>query len=99
MRSRCWELNATHRPLEFGGFGEKEVTKVTSGGSCSFAVTKSGKLYCWGFGENGQLATGQDQDDVITPTLAGGKHLEDGARVLQVSAGGQHTVILAAGVV
>lgn len=96
-------VNSAHRPLVVEGFGGERVATVATGGSSSFAITESGRLYSWGFGTNGQLGSGEDEDIVI-PTLVKGKRLvpKDGtppARVLQVDAGGQHTVILAAGVV
>lgn len=45
-------------------------------------------------GTNGQLGTGEE-DDCESPTLIKGKQLQD-KKVLRVSSGGQHTVILAA---
>ena len=44
-------------------------------------------------GTNGQLGTGEE-DDCVEPTLIKSKQLTDRA-VFKVSAGGQHTVILA----
>lgn len=44
-------------------------------------------------GSSGQLGTGEE-DDVETPTIVKGKQLE-GKTVVQVSGGGQHTIILA----
>lgn len=86
------------RPLHIDEF-EEEIESVAAGGSSSFAVTKSGKLYSWGFGENQQLASGDDAD-IPVPALAKGKRLDHaaGSRVLMVEAGGQHTCILASGV-
>lgn len=53
-----------------------------------------GDLYGWGMGTNGQLGTGEE-DDCESPTLIKSKQLQD-KKVLRVSSGGQHTVILAA---
>lgn len=66
---------------------------VACGASVSFAVTESGKVYGWGMGTNGQLGSGDDSD-VFEPQEIKGKQLET-RYVLKVSAGGQHTVLLA----
>lgn len=52
-----------------------------------------GELYGWGMGTNGQLGTGEE-DDCELPTLIKSKQLQD-RKVVRVSSGGQHTVILA----
>lgn len=44
-------------------------------------------------GSNLQLGTG-DEDDVLTPEKMGGKQLEN-RKVIAISAGGQHTLLLA----
>ena len=53
----------------------------------------TGKVYAWGFGENLQLGTGEE-DDEYEPKEVTGKQLE-GRKVLAISAGGQHTCLLA----
>jgi len=53
----------------------------------------AGVAYGWGFGSNLQLTTGEE-DDEWTPVALTGKNLED-RKVLDVAAGGQHTVVLA----
>ncbi|KAJ3662552.1 hypothetical protein Zmor_006896 [Zophobas morio] len=72
---------------------DKKVLHVACGSSTSFAITDKGELYGWGMGTNGQLGTGEE-DDCVEPTLIKSKQLTDRA-VFKVSAGGQHTVILA----
>ena len=50
--------------------------------------------YSWGMGTNGQLGLGSE-DDILEPVFIKSKQLEN-RRVLSASAGGQHTVLLAA---
>ncbi|CAG9761411.1 unnamed protein product [Ceutorhynchus assimilis] len=70
----------------------KGVVNVACGSTTSFAVTKEGELYGWGMGSNGQLGLGTD-DDAVVPTVIESKQLKD-KRVIRVSSGGQHTLIL-----
>lgn len=72
----------------------EKVVQIAAGNVCSFAVNDSGDLYSWGMGTNLQLGTGQEED-LWKPGKVKGKKL-DGKRVVCVSAGGQHTGILAA---
>lgn len=57
------------------------------------AVSETGELYTWGFGEMYQLCNGKMQD-VVTPLLVATGPV-GGLRVLDVGMGGQHTVLLA----
>ncbi|KAL1918298.1 uncharacterized protein VTP21DRAFT_2958 [Calcarisporiella thermophila] len=59
----------------------------------SLALTREGEVYSWGFGENGALGTGKEEDE-ITPQKIVGKRLE-GYKVIRVSAGAQHSIVLA----
>lgn len=52
----------------------------------------AGRAFAWGMGTNYQLGTGEE-DDVWSPVEMKGKQLEN-RRVLAVSSGGQHTVLL-----
>lgn len=52
----------------------------------------AGRAFAWGMGTNYQLGTGEE-DDVWSPVEMTGKQLEN-RRVLAVSSGGQHTVLL-----
>ena len=52
-----------------------------------------GSAYAWGLGSNLQLSTG-DEEDEWSPIEMCGRNLE-ARRVLDVAAGGQHTVMLA----
>jgi len=67
---------------------------VACGSVVSYAVDKeTGECFSWGMGTNGQLGTGED-DDLWEPTKLKSKQLE-GRRVIAVSSGGQHTIMIA----
>ncbi|XP_077502833.1 regulator of chromosome condensation-like [Amblyomma americanum] len=72
--------------------GLSNCTEISCGEAVSFAVDGEGSLHSWGFGTNGQLGRGNDEDS-FEPTVVAGR-LAD-RKVLVVSGGGQHTVILA----
>lgn len=71
---------------------ENKCTDISAGSSVSFALTEDGTVSCWGMGTSNQLATGDDEDAWV-PVKMGGKQIQD-KQILQVSAGGQHTVLL-----
>ena len=48
------------RPKEIEFFRGKDIEQIAAGSTCSFAVTRTGEAYAWGFGENLQLSTGED---------------------------------------
>ena len=78
-------------PVPVGGelVGET-VTQISCGGTCSFAIAEeSGKAFAWGFGENHQLGT-PDDEDRAEPTLIEGKQLEE-RTIIHIDAGGQHS--------
>lgn len=52
-----------------------------------------GEVYAWGMGSNYQLGNGEE-DDILTPEKMSGKQLES-RKVIAVSSGGQHTLLLA----
>jgi len=67
--------------------------EVACGTAVSYAITDEGDCLAWGMGTNGQLGTGEE-DDVYEPTKMVGKQLQ-GKKVLVISSGGQHTVMIA----
>jgi len=67
--------------------------EVACGTAVSYGVTKGGDCFSWGMGTNGQLGTG-DEEDSFVPVKMGGKQLQ-GKKVIAVSSGGQHTVLIA----
>jgi len=71
----------------------KDCVEVSCGTAVSYAVTRAGECFSWGMGTNGQLGTGEEED-VFTPTKMEGKQLK-GKKVVAVSSGGQHTVLIA----
>ena len=73
---------------------EGKASEISCGTAVSFACTENGNIFSWGMGTNGQLGHGGDDEDVWAPKKVSGKQLET-RKVLAVSGGGQHTVILA----
>lgn len=71
----------------------KDVVQISSGSNHAIVLTKDGQAYTWGFGEMYALGNGSDEDEEV-PVLLTGQKLE-GHKVLRVSAGAQHTAILA----
>ncbi|XP_037564540.2 regulator of chromosome condensation-like [Dermacentor silvarum] len=72
--------------------GLSGCVEVSCGEAVSFAIDGEGCLHSWGFGTNGQLGHGGD-DDLFEPKIVAGKLT--GKKVLVISGGGQHAVILA----
>ncbi|KAM4698879.1 regulator of chromosome condensation isoform 1-T3 [Discoglossus pictus] len=69
-----------------------KIASVNCGASVGYAVSIDGRVFSWGMGTNLQLGTGEE-DDMWSPYEMNGKQLE-GRKVLSVSSGGQHTVLL-----
>ena len=53
-------------------------------------------FFSWGMGSNGQLGQSTDEEDAWEPGTMLGKQLEQ-RKVMAVSGGGQHTVLIAQG--
>ena len=70
----------------------ENIVKIGAGTCVSFAIDKSGKLFAWGAGTNQQLGLASE-DDTLSPEFVVSKQLEN-REVLQVSAGGQHSMCL-----
>ncbi|XP_071965662.1 regulator of chromosome condensation-like [Antedon mediterranea] len=86
-------VEESHVPRMLEKIKKSNVTSVDCGASMSIASTKEGEVYSWGMGSSLQLGTGEE-DDELTPVLIKSKQLEN-RKAIMVSAGGQHTVILA----
>ena len=56
--------------MESGRFGGEQVVFVAAGGYRTVAVTAGGRLYTWGYGEDGQLGHG-DTGNRLVPTVVG----------------------------
>ena len=73
---------------------DKKCVGVSCGTAVSFAVTEDGECYSWGMVTNGQLGHSQDDEDSWEPQKMVGKQLQT-RKVLAVSGGGQHTLLIA----
>ncbi|KAF9143929.1 hypothetical protein BGX30_014318 [Mortierella sp. GBA39] len=72
--------------------GLPPVDAISVGGNHTLALTREGDVYAWGFGE--MLACGNgEEEDVEKPLKLTGQKIE-GAKIIKVAAGGQHSVIL-----
>lgn len=73
----------------------KKCISIAAGTSNSFSVTSEGEVYAWGMGSEGQLGTGASADCSepahVSPVALASPAL---TIALQVSAGGQHSVLL-----
>ena len=69
-----------------------EAVFATAGTDHSFAVTKQGRIYSWGFNEQHQAGHIGD-DEIVRPTIVQSKYLE-GKKVVSAAAGGQFSIIV-----
>ena len=72
---------------------DQNCTYIATGLSTSFAIDKEGQLHVWGAGNDGMLGTG-NEDDCLEPVILKNQQFSH-RKVLKVSGGGQHTVVLA----
>ncbi|KAL3892546.1 MAG: hypothetical protein SGPRY_015028, partial [Prymnesium sp.] len=86
------ELEPTPRRIE--SFEGVRVRCLASGSNQNVALSRSGDLYAWGFGEMGQLCNGKCGDEKA-PALVEAAELR-GMAVLAAACGAQHSVLLAA---
>jgi regulator of chromosome condensation len=75
-------------PVKVNGM-EGTITAISTGSTCTFALNADGKAYAWGFGENHQLGTPDDEDRGV-PTLLCGQQVDD-RRIINIDSGGQHS--------
>ena len=73
-----------------GGIDEAVVSQVTAGERHSMALTASGELYAWGWGEYGQLGHG-DIESLNVPRVVGGIEAVTG-----MAGGGAHSLVVTA---
>ncbi|KAK0744350.1 regulator of chromosome condensation 1/beta-lactamase-inhibitor protein II [Apiosordaria backusii] len=71
----------------------KDVVQVAAGTDHSFAVTKEGKVYSWGFSANYQTGQGTT-DDIESPTLIDNTAIRD-RKIVFAGAGGQYGIVAA----
>jgi len=75
-----------------GALENKTVTQITTGGAHTCALISDGTVTCWGYGGDGQLGTGDNNDSNIPVAVTGGALT--GEAVTQITAGGYHTCAL-----
>ncbi|KAK4238342.1 putative regulator of chromosome condensation protein [Achaetomium macrosporum] len=69
----------------------KDVVKVAAGTDHSFAITKEGKVYSWGFSANYQTGQGTT-DDIESPTLIDNTAIRN-RKIIFAGAGGQYGIV------
>jgi len=79
-------------PMPVSALSQVPILQVSCGWQHSLALSQSGQVYSWGYGDDGQLGQGSTQD-YITPTVIPG--LRDVA-VVKVACGHSHTGCIAA---
>ncbi len=79
-------------PRRIESLRDVNIRRLGCGSNQNVAVSRSGDLYSWGFGEMGQLCNGKASDEP-TPTLVESAEVA-GAAVLDADSGGQHSVVL-----
>ena len=79
-------------PRRIESLRDVNIRRLGCGSNQNVAVSRSGDLYTWGFGEMGQLCNGKASDEP-TPTLVESAEVA-GAAVLDADSGGQHSVVL-----
>ena len=80
------------QPKKVEALAGQSVVAVSAGGSHSLALTADGAVWSWGGGSDGQLGHGNQQRQLLprrVETLAG-------QRVVAVSAGGNHSLVITA---
>jgi hypothetical protein len=79
-------------PMPVSALSQVPILQVSCGWQHSLALSHSGQVYSWGYGDDGQLGQGSTQD-YITPTVLPG--LRDVA-VVRVACGHSHSGCIAA---
>jgi len=67
------------------------VASVAAGTDHSFAVSRDGRAYSWGFSANGRTGQGQE-DDIEIPTLLDSKAVRD-KKIAFAGAGGPFSIL------
>ncbi|PWY84506.1 RCC1/BLIP-II protein [Aspergillus sclerotioniger CBS 115572] len=73
---------------------KEEVVFATASSDHSFAITKDGQAYSWGFNVQRQ-AGHRDEDEIERPTLLQNKHV-NGKKLVSASGGGQFSMLVGA---
>ncbi|KAK6448056.1 hypothetical protein FP744_10004306 [Trichoderma asperellum] len=69
-----------------------DIVAVSAGTDNSFAISKDGKVYSWGFSSNYQTGQGT-LDDIHVPTLIDNSAIR-GKKIIAAGAGGQFSVLI-----
>lgn len=72
--------------------GVSEISSVAAGTDNSFAVSRDGKVYSWGFSANYQTGQGTI-DDIHTPTVIDNTAIR-GKQIIAANAGGQFSILV-----
>ncbi|KAL6898895.1 regulator of chromosome condensation 1/beta-lactamase-inhibitor protein II [Trichoderma evansii] len=72
--------------------GVSDIVAVSAGTDNSFAISKDGKVYSWGFSSNYQTGQGT-LDDIHVPTLIDNSAIRD-KKIIAAGAGGQFSVLI-----
>lgn len=71
---------------------DKLIVSLGIGTDHSFAITKDGQAYSWGFNTQSQAGQPGDVDEVVHPTILSNKHV-DRKKLLLAVAGGQFSIV------
>ena len=80
------------QPKKIEAFGGQRVMAVSAGGAHNLAVTADGAVWSWGWGGDGRLGHGDDQNQLLPKTV----EALAGRCVVAVSVGGGHSLALTA---
>jgi alpha-tubulin suppressor-like RCC1 family protein len=81
-------LKSVNSPKQIEYLANEEIVDISCGDNFAGAISKSGKVYTWGFGDDGQLGHGDRTDQNVPRPLK----FEQSPK--QISCGGAHTAIL-----
>lgn len=72
--------------------GVSDIVAVAAGTDNSFAISKDGKAYSWGFSSNYQTGQGTI-DDIHVPTFIDNTATRD-KKIIAAGAGGQYSILI-----
>ncbi len=81
-------LNSVNNPSQIDALYDNNVIDICCGDNFSGAVTRTGEVYTWGFGNEGQLGHG-DKSDQMLP-----RKKQFDQKVKKISCGGAHAALL-----
>ena len=73
----------------------KDIIDISAGYNCTAAVDQEGKVYTWGYNDNGQLGNGTTIDSKIPICISDiSGNILNGKKIKQIAVGESHTVAL-----